>query len=108
MRGEDGFGRGGVSVYIFTSDKKSILDSVFVERFCIVQKPDAVLVIASYNADRAVTIGKYADLEEAHGVLAAMYVAISAGDENYTMPDSRLFGEDFRKRDARTKRKGGS
>lgn len=95
-------------MYIFSSDKKSIIDSLFVQRFCIVEKPDAVLVIASYSADRAVTIGKYADTEEAHGVLTAMYVALSSGTENYSMPDSRLFGEDFRKMDARTRRKGGS
>lgn len=95
-------------MYIFSSDKKSIIDSLFVQRFCVVEKPDAVLVIASYSADRAVTIGKYADAEEAHGVLTAMYVALSSGAENYSMPDSRLFGEDFRKMDARTRRKGGS
>ena len=42
-------------MYIFSSDKKSILDSLFVQRFCIVEKSDAVLVIASYNENRAVT-----------------------------------------------------
>lgn len=48
-------------MYILISDRKSIVDSAFVERFCIVEKPDACLVVASYSADRAVTIGRYAD-----------------------------------------------
>lgn len=47
-------------------------------------------------------------LPEAHGVLAALYAALSTGEENYSMPDSRLFGEEHWKRDSRTKRKGGS
>lgn len=95
-------------MYILTSDTKSIIDSIFVERFCIVEKPDAVLIIASYSADRAVTIGKYENKEEAHSVLADMYTALSEGEINYSMPDSRLFGSQKWIRDARTKRKGGS
>lgn len=95
-------------MYIFTSDQKSILDSCFVERFCLVEKPDAYLIIASYSADRAVTIGKYEDKEEAHSVLAAIYTHLSLGEPSYSMPDSRLFGSQQWIRDARQKRKGGS
>lgn len=95
-------------MYILTSDQKSVVDSGYVQRFCLAEKPDATLVIASYSADRAVTIGKYADAEEAHGVLAGLYTALSTGAESYAMPDSRLFGEERWIRDARTKRKGGS
>lgn len=94
-------------MYILASDQKSVIDSCYVQRFCLVEKPDASLIIASYSADRAVTIGKYAD-EEAHGVLAELYSALSTGAERYSMPDSRLFGEERWKRDARTKRRGGS
>lgn len=96
------------AMYILTSDQKSVIDSGYVQRFCLVEKPDATLIIASYSAERAVTIGKYADAEEAHGVLTALYTALSTGEENYSMPDSRLFGEERWKRDSRTKRKGGS
>lgn len=95
-------------MYIFTSDQKNILDSSFVERFCLVEKPDACLIIASYGSDRAVTIGKYEDKEEAHGVLAEIYTSLSLGEASYTMPDSRLFGSQKWIRDARQRRKGGS
>lgn len=95
-------------MHIMTSDKKSIVDASFVERFCLVEKPDAYLIIASYSAERAVTIGKYADREECYGVLFSLYNALAADDPIFSMPDSRLFGEEHIKKDARTKRKGGS
>lgn len=95
-------------MYIMTSDRKSIIDASFVERFCLVEKPDAVLIIASYSAERAVTIGKYADREECYGVISSLYNALANDDITFYMPDSRLFGEEHIKHDARTKRKGGS
>lgn len=70
-------------MYILASDQKSVIDSGYVQRFCLVEKPDATLIIASYSADRAITIGKYADAEEGHGVLAELYAALAAGAESY-------------------------
>ena len=94
-------------MYILTSDGKSIIDSSFVERFCIVEKPDAVLIIASYSADRAVTIGKYADRKEADSVFSVLLNHLTTGDK-YEMPDSVLFHGERTKRDARITRRGGS
>ena len=95
-------------MYILSSDQKSVIDSSYIQRFCLAEKPDAVLIIAYYSVDRAVTIGRYADKEEAHGVLAELYSALSTDDKSYSMPDSRLFNEEHWVRDARTKRRGGS
>lgn len=97
-------------MYILTSDGKSILDTSFVERFCIVEKPDAVLIIASYSADRMVTIGKYANRDEADAALAGLYNTLCGNSDYspYSMPDSTLFHGEKWKRDARTTRKGGS
>ncbi len=94
-------------MYILTSDQKSVIDSSYIQRFCIAKKPDATLIIAYYSVDRAVTIGRYTD-EEAYGALAELYSALSTGAERHSMPDSRLFGEESWIRDARTKRRGGS
>ena len=94
-------------MYILTSDGKSIIDSAFVERFCTVEKPDAVLIIASYSENRAVTIGKYADRYEAKAALEELMDNL-AHSEVYAMPDSRLFHGETWKRDSRTVRKGGS
>lgn len=94
-------------MYIVTSSAKDIVDSSFVERFCIVEKPDAVLVIASYSAERAVTIGKYANREEADDAFFSLLHHLPH-DAVFYMPDSALFHAEARVKDARTKRKGGS
>ena len=96
--------------YILTSDQKSIVDSSFVERFCIVEKPDACLIVASYSADRAVTIGRYADRKEADAAFSGLLNNLVGNSDTYafTMPDSVLFHGEKWKRDARTTRKGGS
>lgn len=95
-------------MFILTSDQKSIIDSCFVQRFCLIEKPDAVLLLASYSADFCVTVGKYADKPEAHAALSALFSALSSGSECFSMPDSRMFGVDCKVHDARTRRKGGS
>lgn len=97
-------------MYILTSDMKSIVDSSFVERFCLVEKPDAVLIVASYSAERAVTIGRYADRKEADAAFSSLLNnLVGSGDTySFTMPDSVLFNGEKQKQDARTVRKGGS
>lgn len=101
-------GRGKDVTYIFASDQKSIIDSSFVERFCLVEKPDAYMIVASYSAEHMVTIGKYKDRAEADSALYMLYRALGTDEPFYEMPDSTLFHGDSKKYDARTKRKGGS
>lgn len=95
-------------MYILASDGKSIVDSSFCERFCIVEKTDACLIVASYSAERFVTIGRYADRQEADAALGGILSDLSGGSRVFYMPDSTLFHGERRKRDARTVRKGGS
>ena len=97
-------------MYILAGDGKSIIDTDFVERFCIVEKLDACLIVASYSADRAVTIGRYADRKEADAAFNCLFNDLGGyGDRHtFTMPDSVLYYGEKRKRDARTARKGGS
>lgn len=97
-------------MYILTSDHKNIVDSGFIERFCIVEKPDACLIVASYSADRAVTIGRYSDRKETDAAFGSLLNNLAEDGDAYafTMPDSVLSHGEKWKRDARTKRKGGS
>lgn len=96
-------------MYILSGNKKEIINSDFVERFLIAIKPDTALVIASYSDVRPpVTMGKCADENEGIEVLSDLYGALSGGAAYYQMPESKLFSEEKWKRDARTKRKGGS
>lgn len=95
-------------MYIATNNADQILNTDFVERFCVVSKSDAVLIVASYSADRYTTIGRYKDIEEARTVCVAIYQALEEGRQGFTMPDSKYYFEEHIKKDARTKRKGGS
>ena len=57
-------------MYILSGDKKQIINSDFVERFCISEKPDAALIVASYDKNaKVVTVARYRDLREAQRVL---------------------------------------
>lgn len=80
-----------------------------VDRFCLVPKSDAVLIVASYaGVEKPVTIAKYEDRDEADRALTALYNAITADTFGFQMPDSRLWSLETEIKDARTKRKGGS
>lgn len=96
-------------MYILSCGGKEIVNSEFVERFLVSVKPDATLVIGSYNATRPpVTIGRYADEKEAKETLLTLWNALAGGQTMFEMPESRYYFEEPVKKDARTKRKGGS
>lgn len=98
-------------MYVMTSNGAQIINSDFVERFVLAEKPDAALILASYtsaNEPPPVTIGRYKDREEAQGVLSDLFSALASKFDCYTMPDSVLFFEQRLIKDARTRRKGGS
>ena len=97
------------AMYILSGDKKQIINSDFVERFCISEKPDAALIVASYDKNaKVVTVARYRDLREAQKVLGELLCAIAGGQAYYTMPESLLYAEQRISKDARIKRKGGS
>lgn len=96
-------------MYILSGKNDAIIDSTFVERFCIVKHQDAVLIVASYSDVRLpVTIGKYADGNEAEEAFSALFGALSGEQRYFIMPSSVLFTRERAVSDARTKRRGGS
>ena len=96
-------------MYIVTSDGKQIVSSEYVERFLIVDKPDAKLIVASYSDQRpAVTLGRYANDKESQGAFGQLLSALAGGQSMFYMPDSILYHGEKIIKDARTKRKGGS
>lgn len=98
-------------MYIMTNNESQVINSDFVERFVIVEKPDAALIVASYTSASEpppVTIGRYKDRKEAKDALRDMFSALASKFYCYTMTDSVLHFEEHIKKDARTKRKGGS
>ena len=96
-------------MYIMSEDQKQIINADYPERYCLVEKPDAVLVIASYRDDRPpVTLGRYKDMKDARDVIGQLLTALTGGQAYFHMPESRVYDEARTVRDARTKRKGGS
>ena len=96
-------------MYIMSADEKQIINSEYPERYCLVEKPDAALIVASYNEARPpVTLGRYSGFKEARDILGELLVALTGGQTCFYMPASRLYAEERIIRDARTKRKGGS
>lgn len=96
-------------MFIMNNKGLEVINSQFVERFCISIKPDAALIVASYSDQRApVTVARYADAAEAKEALVELSQALAGGTELFYMPDSRLFFAETERHDARVKRKGGS
>ena len=96
-------------MYIMDACGNMIVNSDFVERFLVVDKDDASLVVASYNDVRkAVTLGRYDRGREAREVLGSMLSALADDKKYFVMPDSHLSFPEKVIKDARTKRKGGS
>lgn len=96
-------------MYILNGSKREIVNTDFVERLCIAEKTDAALIVASYHTERPpVTLARYANADEAKDALQDLFHAISGSQSYFIMPDSTLYALERTKKDARTKRKGGS
>ncbi len=96
-------------MYILSQDGKQLVRAEYPERYCLVEKYDAVLVVASYRDDRPpVTLGRYANLQEAGEALSDLLVALTGGQGYMSMPLSQLNAAAPIVHDARTKRRGGS
>ena len=96
-------------MYILNQTQSVIHDAEYIERFHLVQKPDAVLIIASLRHEQQPdTLGRYADMTEARAVLLSLFIALQGSGTGFEMPPSvRNMGERTIN-DHRTKRRGGS
>lgn len=96
-------------MYLLTENEREIVNTDFVERFCLADKDDATLVVASYSHARPpVTMARYRNTKEAEDALQELFTALGAGRECFSFPTSLIRGEQTLIRDARTKRRGGS
>lgn len=71
-------------MFFINENGYEIVNTTFVERFCIVEKSDAALIVASYGENRAVTVGRYKDKDEAGVALYDLCAAID-NDAPYKM-----------------------
>ncbi len=64
-------------MFVLNGNGLELVNTAYVERFCIVLKADAALIVASYSKDRAVTLGRYADEDAARDALTRLHLALS-------------------------------
>ena len=98
-------------MYILNGAKNQIVNTDFVERFCIAEKNDATLILLSYSSGSEcppVTLARYKDAKEAQEALGDLFAALTEEQGYFIMPESRYYCEEKTIKDARTKRKGGS
>lgn len=96
-------------MYILSKSGKEIVNSDFVERFCVTEKSDAMLIVASYSTERQpVTMARYRDSREAEEALRELFRAMAGEQRYFEMPDSVLQYGERQIKDSRVKRKGGS
>lgn len=96
-------------MYILNQSKTEVHNSEFVERFCVAEKPDAALIVASIGRDKQPnTMGRYKNIQEARDVLYELFSALRSDEYSFEMPMSEQVAGERRIKDARTKRRGGS
>ena len=90
--------------------RKGELADVHCERESVPgEKPDAVILAASYNDTRLpVTLTKFRTMSEARNTLLDLANALGGGQTVYHLQDYLADGSMTWKRDARVKRRGGS
>lgn len=95
-------------MFILNQTCTEIVNADLEERICVVNQPDAKLIIVgSRNDTRAITLGRYETMKVARDVLFELFTALRSG-EDYEMPWSEIVNGEKHVRDARTKRRGGS
>ena len=75
-------------MWFMNRNESEIVNSEYVERFVIVKRDDAVLIVASYGETRMKTLGRYRNEEEAGTALLNLFRAISENSEFYFMDSS--------------------
>ena len=95
-------------MYILNQSGTAVYQSDAFETFCLVEKDDATLIVASRQwGDHPYTLGRY-QWKEAREVLLSFYAALHDEYAYFDMPLSSYSSPEAAIRDKRVKRKGGS
>lgn len=96
-------------MYIINASRTAIHNSSYIQRFLMQEKEDAVIIVSSTDREeKADVLGRYFTKDEAKEVFENLFGALMNGDDYFEMPVSLNLATMERKRDARTKRRGGS
>ena len=75
-------------MWFMNGNCSEIVNSEYVERFVVVKRDDAVLIVASYGETRRKTVGRYRNEKEAGAALVNLFRAIAKNSEVYFMDSS--------------------
>lgn len=96
-------------MYIMNERSGSIVNSEFVAEFFLTKTSDSALLSLRWNGiEKLSTLERYKTHKEAMDALCSLLRALEAGQDTFIVPDSTYYFIESIKRDARTKRKGGS
>lgn len=90
-------------MWIMNQSRSALYSTENDQRFTVTRKEDAVLIHYGNHC-----IGRYFTYTEAQDALDDLFCALSRDEYSFQMPISLLQAAQENKRDARTKRKGGS
>lgn len=96
-------------MYIVNERSGAIVNSNFVSEFYLADTSDSTLIsMRLQNAEKPITLERYKNHEEAMRALFQLVQALEDEQITFRMPESLYYLEEHIKKDARTKRKGGS
>lgn len=96
-------------MYIMNERSGAIINSTFVSEFFLTKTSDSTLLSVRWNGiEKPSTLERYKTYKEATDALGALMRALETEQVTFYMPESLYYFEESVKKDARTKRKGGS
>lgn len=96
-------------MYIINEHSGAIVNSDYVMDFHLSDTSDSTLIsVQMRGVDKPRTLERYKDRKEAMDALELLFRALELNEVSFRMPESLYYFEETIKRDARTKRKGGS
>ena len=95
-------------MYILDQIGEKMMNAETITRYVLIRKSDGILIGAVFNSNSVpITLGSYATVEEARGVMVELFDALRGG-QSYAMPLSSVVAPEQEVHDARTRRRGGS
>lgn len=96
-------------MFILNDRSGSIVNTDYVREFFLTDTNDSTLFSALFHgSEKFTTLERYKTRKEAMGARDQLARALSDGDTVFHLPESLYYFEERIKKDARTKRKGGS
>lgn len=96
-------------MYILNERSGTIANSDFVAEFYLMDTSDSTLLsLRWHGVEKPATLERYRKHDEAMDALCQLFQALETDQAAFRMPESLYYFDEHIKKDARTKRRGGS